>query len=356
MIRAPPLISNYPTVAALIILSVYSCCASSSILKNQGRNIYSDHLNQRDLENLIHFRERRSQIPRGQLETFSSKATGLGDLEASDALKKMNKRSGAMVKYYDENADPLDDFRPLMEKRRKSIVRNSRLNRRDLFGRGIDLNSLIENGRREQQAVEAARDLIKLRQILPRNVQPITSIESKEPQLYAIQKVLPPKRIPIILTRRTKEQLDPTGEPNMDEDKRIEVNSNLQIDSHEEQPAAGNHNYTPLVGEFGSKVSLLTTRKVQPDSVDNFDIISTYGGQEFNEEDTSVGESEPISSQMLINPRPNLIVATTQTSLEDCSSDKELKKTTGVDNKTDDAVSENRSNQNYLPRIARALE
>lgn len=353
MIQVSPSISLYPTLAILIIFGLFSGCVSSSSSLNRGPNIYPDHpINPRNLRHLMYARQRRSHQPKmGQLETFNFKATGLGDLEASDALKKMSRRSvGTIFAFDNDNNYQLNDLRPLMEKRRKSIVR--KLNRRDPLGRVVDLRALIENGKREQQAVEAARNLFKYHRISSRDVQAINAVENKEPQLYTLQRVLPPKLEPIILTRRTEEQIDPSVEPNVDDDQAGKA-ANQHLDFQEEQPTAGSQNYSPTVGEFGSKVSLLTTRKIQPNSVDNFDIIATYGGQEFNEEDTSVEESEPISSQLMINLRPNLRASTTEKSLEDRVRNEGIKKP-NADEQPDDTPSVDRTNQNYLPRIARA--
>lgn len=349
---------NVPRVLVLsIALSVFLNCVSSSVVMNGERNTSSGQSRERTIERSIHTRQRRNQQDKmGQLESFSFKATGLGDLEASDALKKMNRRSSPSTTLgIDLDNDTFANLQPLIEKRRKSIVRNSRLIRRDPYGRGVGIKALIENDQQERQAVEAARELLSLNKMsLVNLLQPIPFVQNKEPQLYALQKVLPTpanKIKPIILARRTKESLDPSNDLN-DEPAGDDSGHQQFVFSQEHLTPSGR---SSTIGEFGSKVSLLTTRKVQPNSADNFDIIATYGGQEFNEEDTSVEESEPITSQILISPRPNVRLTDSKKNPEDCVDDKETKKAMSGTTEPGFMFSMDQVNQNYLPRIARAL-
>lgn len=362
MIQYFPQVNFIRILKLSIALSVFSNCVSSSVVLDRETNTSSGQSSERRIEQSIHTRQRRNQQDKvGQLESFSFKATGLGDLGASDDLKKMNKRSPpsssssrSTTLGFDLDNDTLADLQPFIEKRRKSIVRNSRLIRRDPFGRDVGIRALIENDQQEQQAVEAAKELLRLNRMSPGNlIEPIPFVKNKEPELYALQKVLPRaanKFKPIVLARRTKESLDPSND--LEEEPAGDDSGNQQFVFSQEHFGP----QSPRIGEFGSKVSLLTTRKVQPNSADSFDIIATYGGQEFNEEDTSAEESEPILSQILLSPRPNDRATNLKKDSKDCVDDKETKKaTSGGTTEPGFMFSMDQVDQNYLPRIARAF-
>lgn len=190
----------------------------------------------------------------GQLEAFSTDWTGLGDLEASDALKKMNRRS------------------------------------------------LANNNLRKHYSPSHHR------------YQP-TSILSKRAQLYSLQQVETPAtdRIlgPILLSRRTNEDLLPEPEPEQD--------GLMDLNNEDKETTF------PLLGEFGSKISLLTTRKMEPSNgggtfgglgsyrasigMPPISEVWTSGGS--GDDGVSMNENElmaedeaiPVSSQVLISPQ-----------------------------------------------------
>jgi len=184
----------------------------------------------------------QSQAPRevqqGQREAFSSTSTGLGDLEAFDSLEKA-KKSVAPVGSSRHTGDESTISRP----KRRALTA--------IFG-----NQKYGTG------VKRGPRLVKRRG-----------------QLYALQSVDAENGLlPILVARRTGEPFEPLG----------------YIDRRS-QPEAEDQ----LGANFGSRVSLLTTRKMQPDS------LASYAGQMDEWEGDQMEELEPVSSRALIEAHPS---------------------------------------------------
>lgn len=312
----------------------------------------------------------------GQLESFSSDATGLGDLEAQDELKKMTKRSYNQDFYYNEL------LKHLIEKRRKDIL--------------FEKQNLLR-----QNLPESKTKILK--QLLLTDSLPSLSDHyhhhlagsrpteafindganyhkrSHQHQLFALQKTFPATGgdnqlvEPILITRRTEEFLDPQL-----------FNYQQPVDSAPTsqqkfyEPTLTRQQQQPLIGEIGSKVSLLTTRKTQPEEFNyNYGGINYYKpttrfyGQpeefysnaeqqqyratgpnkissllnqnQLLEEDED--DSEPVTSQALISPRPRPRIDHDN---RDRGQEKQIEETVSF-------INPHLINNNYLPRIARAF-
>lgn len=208
----------------------------------------------------------RSSFPSGQPETFSSKATGLGDLAATDSLKKMNKRSSM----FGNRRDSYLDIEPSLGERRESFGRASAGARAHLaFGAGI------EAPYRSLMASMPGKQLYALHRMSPTQV---SSSSGGSGSLMG----------PIVITRRTEELLEPP----------VSKITELQLEE-DDQPEK-----FPLLGEFGSRVSFITTRKAQPSN--QLDLDSDYLQDGEDKADLSLAyqmdDVEPVSSQVLINP------------------------------------------------------
>lgn len=211
----------------------------------------------------------------GQLESFNSEVTGLGDLEAQDELKKMLKKRSLQPGWPRLNSTARDG-----DKINSTPVRGSLLNK------------IIEPRRKEYLMSLARRQMgdgLRVRR-QARSASVGGHRMGLKRSLYALQRIdNPDGQVPILIDRRTKELLQ-------------------QPDGPEAQQQG------EQVGEFGSRISLLTTRKMmepeQLDSQEQANNFANYGKQRryIDELRAEVGslddddESEPIISRVLIDP------------------------------------------------------
>lgn len=203
---------------------------------------------------------------RGQLEWFSSDATGLGDLEAADQAKRML---------------------------------------RQLESKHLKLKSSIS------KRIKASNEHFNQPQLEP-----------EKSELFAVQRIptVDSQLGPILIARRTEELISP------EQDSSPELLEDF-----------------PLMGEFGSRISLLTTRKMEP----NFLAAASAAARGYTTRNKSfkvnipkvaewIGEQSddivPVPSRALLDPNASIGEAFKEMQNED-----------------------SQSNSNFLPRIARAL-
>lgn len=306
----------------------------------------------------------------GQLESFSSNAIGLGDLEDQDEWKKMTKkRNGQLINYNDVDDIYNELLKQLIEKRRKEILYKQQqylLRKTRFFDKRNKHIDDVNEG--ELQAT----------------YRPIAVSSTNNHQRAVVDSQLVE---PILITRRTEEFLDPQlfnyQQP---------VNSVVSKSHLFDEQAITQQQ--PIVGEIGSKVSLLTTRKTQPEhfnhnygfsfyrptsrfysnngqssnsffsnsnnnndnnnhhqsySPDISNKMSSYSKHQnpINQDNLDIDEEEdsvPVTSQVLISPRP---WARTNNNYNSGQDNKQIEETISLNTHL--------INDNYLPRIARAF-
>lgn len=265
--------------------------AASSNRSNESKSATIDASGERRVGQVSHVR-------RGQLESFNFGSTGLGDLEASDSLKKINKRSSSdRANTNTKNQAEYDDCdqnssSPMKKWHKVKVVRAERQLSKRVDGRQQEFGANTEQNRQAR--------LYPLRQVVGRSlVQPLVAR-------------------PIVITRRTGELMEPPA------------------DSADEQQQF------PILGEFGSRVSLLTTRKVQPRLFANDlgELVASSDELEVSQNN----EAKNIGSHIFFT-NPHHVDMDASLSIRDQPS---LEETGSVESMLD-------VNPNYLPRIARAV-
>lgn len=154
----------------------------------------------------------------GQLELFSSHATGLGDLEAQDELKKMNKRNN----------------------KRSNVNLNQRKSAEGSEHGSGQTNKIGPIKRSSPSVMQSAGRLLS------------NQLQDDEPM--SLLGVPGDKYGAILVGRRT-------GESGLVDPRILEYQGQLFDDN---QPQQQEEFVEPELGEYDSRVSLLTTRKMQP--------------------------------------------------------------------------------------------
>lgn len=198
-------------VAIFVALQVGAAVAGPSCTRSAPAKAISDS-KQPAPDNCRRASSRAAKSGNGQLESFSSESTGLGDLEAAEPLKKMEKRSKLLRK----PATTPTPATTTTNERQQSQQKNKRAGQLRL-----DFNQLAGRFRRLQPAA-------------------IVGPASGRGRLYALQ--------PILITRRT----DDNGLP-------------LDDSTGGRPDESGASAESELPGEFDSRFSLLTMRKTPLD-------------------------------------------------------------------------------------------
>lgn len=324
----------------------------------------------------------------GQLESFSADSTGLGDLEADGNLQKtINKRSlvgviasSSNIASKGQRAATSEPDHPAAKIARSQpiiVPQPSRadLSRAYLLDRWPNLRAADIHSRRH--------GVIKPSHWSERG-EPIssssTSYESDEEdqeslsgqrlidtRIKSLDSILRKNHQPIIIARRTAEEL---LEPAPFDEDMTEGAESVTFNQNDKQVSTNHHDMAsfPLLGEFGSHVSLLTTRKMQPSSrgysVSSPGYIHKFGAAaKGNEEELSpitedlLDEAEPVSSSAQILSR--YLMNRVEEQMKKADNGEGLSRYGGEFNE-DESQDANVATEvvhldsNYLPRVARA--
>lgn len=157
----------------------------------------------------------------GQLESFSVESTGLGDQEGSSAWKKMNKRDWSV-----KIGQPL-----------------------------VDLSNAEARGLHNKADLKASRDDERTS-----GQQSAAKLDARPP-IFAIETPNPSELRPILIARRTAEMLNPR-DPSEVSSREPQVSSAYQVRQLAESALRNS-----IPAEFGSRLSFITTRKMEPDEL-----------------------------------------------------------------------------------------
>lgn len=315
----------------------------------------------------------------GQLESFSADSTGLGDLEATDnLLKSINKRSlvgmiaaSSIESSKGQQAATSEQSGAKIARSQPNIVQQpsqADLTRAFLLGRWPNSQAPVILSKRHA--------MIKPSRWTER-IEPLTSYESDEDDQDSLSEQQPTDSLdsilrkshqPIIITRRTAEELlEPPGP--FDEDL-TEGAESVAFNSNHKQTSPGHQHGLasfPLLGEFGSHVSLLTTRKMQPSTrgypVSSPSYVHRMGvAAKSNEQELwpiaedLLDEAEPVSSSAQILSRSLMNQVRGQMNKADNSEEQLRYGSEANEDESQDttiAAEVSNLNSNYLPRVAR---
>lgn len=330
--------------------------------------------------------DKRLQVREGQLESFSSDATGLGDMSATDNGQPIQKRSlvGLVAdsssfssKERGETAVPtiLRSRRPIVIRRRHFQPTSSSIDHH--LSQAYLLNRWP---RLEIQSRHREDDWENLGEPVEASIEDDQEAAATIEQRLLSQRLAPFVRKnrqlgTIVISRRTAEELleappaiqmdslpaTRIGQPAIE---KINKQQDSQGDEHIDE-----HNF-PLLGEFGSRVSLLTTRKTQPSAANHLYSFSTPaylqtvtgvvgGGRTKNSmlypwsmAEDLMEDAEPVTSSAQIMSRS--LINQLKGFKEEHVKNKELADEDEPPNgHTDATVLVMDLNSNFLPRVAR---
>ena len=278
----------------------------------------------------------------GQLESFSSETTGLGDMEGQDSLKKMIRRS--VVKMADGQATPSPAMRSVELQRRLLdyfLWRKQQLQQQQqqqqqqrAASKATTSPRRVRFGRTQLKMGPSGVSLIGLRRRMGQQVQKQRRTVRSEPVRPAAA---------ILVSRRTAETLlDKTPPANVHETRQVSAAADGATDEA---------NF-PLMGEFGSRISLLTMRKSQPGAEES--TIGTSFWPTGNDNDNRW----PMAAGELPAPRDGASGAEAMTKYgfisDNVDGQLDAQQVPAPPNRQDESIISD-GNPNYLPRIARAL-
>lgn len=260
----------------------------------------------------------------GQPESFSMEATGLGDLEEADAIRKMLRRSATQL-------SPLQSAIN-NDQSKNQVARMLALVRSAQDVNDYELALALAMYRSEASARDnLARYLAAATNRLTRKSQRKNHLQEK-PQtkpILDVDQVEQQQEPPIMISRRTAEEFEGADQDlvDLDDDK---------------------------LGEFSSRISFLTTRKIQPEEmlVDNsiMDMLEKI-------EAPTADADQQLS---LTKPRDGAMVAGGGQGDVRPRRDQMISKNDALKSKNHKTPSKNGqpiligANSNYLPRVARA--